>query len=109
VIKHHLNPERALDNYDFSQISPNIQTVNMLQNTQHALDQLAANRTAEIFSLQDVLLTDTQINDLAEFLQALTDPCVENRECLSKWIPDASDANPDELRINAIDENGKFL
>jgi cytochrome c peroxidase len=42
-------------------------------------------------------------------LQALTDPCVENRECLSKWIPDASDANPDALRINAIDENGNFL
>ncbi len=109
VIKHHLNPEQAVDNYDFSQIAPNIQAVDMLQNTQHALDQLAAKRTAGIISLQDVQLTDTEINDLAEFLQALTDPCVENRECLSKWIPDASDANPDALRINAIDENGNFL
>jgi len=39
----------------------------------------------------------------------LTDACVEDRECLGKWIPDASDENPDTLRINAIDGDGNFL
>jgi cytochrome c peroxidase len=109
VIKHHLNPQQAVDNYDYSQISPNVQAFDMLKNTQLALDQLAANRTAGIVSLEEVSLSETQINDLAEFLKALTDPCVENRACLGKWIPDASDSNPDTMRVNAIDENGNFL
>ena len=41
--------------------------------------------------------------------EVLTDPCVEDRECLGKWIPDATDSNPDTLRINAIDAQGNYL
>ena len=46
---------------------------------------------------------------LVAFLEVLTDPCIENRECLGKWIPDASDTNPDALRVNAIDGDGEYL
>lgn len=109
VIKHHLNPSQAIDNYDFGQISPNIQAFDMLVNTQNALDKLNMNRDAGIPSLQDVEYTDEQVSDIAAFLHALTDPCVEDRKCLSDWIPDASDSNPDAMRLNAVDDNGKFL
>lgn len=109
VVKHHLNPQSALDNYDFSQISPNIQASDMVTNTQKAIDKLVANRASGMTSLQDISLSDEQVSDLVEFLHALTDPCVEDRACMGQWIPDASDTNPDALRINAIDENGAFL
>lgn len=109
TVKHHLDPQAALDNYDFAQIAPNIQAVNMVVNTQSAIDKLDENRTAGMFSLQDVALEDEQIDYLVAFLEALTDPCVEDRACLSQWIPDASDSNPDALRINAVDENGNYL
>jgi hypothetical protein len=40
-------------------------------------------------------------------LRVLTDPCVEDRECLGRWFLDASATNPNFLRINAID--GQYL
>ena len=109
VVKHHSNPQMALDNFDFSQLAPNVQAVNMVANTQSAIDVLVANREAGLFSIQDVELTDEQVGYLVAFLEALTDPCVEDRACLSKWIPDASDTNPDTLRQNGFDDNGDFL
>ncbi|MDX1451677.1 MAG: cytochrome c peroxidase [Oleiphilaceae bacterium] len=109
AVRHHLNPQWALDNFDWSQLDPNLQASNMLENTQLAIDKLEANRALGIPSLQNVVLSDAQVNDLMAFLETLTDPCVENRACLSPWIPDASDSNPDAMRLNARDENGRFL
>ena len=109
AVRHHLDPQAALDNFDWLQLAPNIQATNMVANTQLAIDKLVANRAAGIMSLENVSLNDSQIADLMAFLEALTDPCVEDRACISQWIPDASDSNPDALRVNAIDENGNFL
>jgi len=109
AIRTHLNPQEELDNYDISQLDPNIQAVDMVINTQRSIDKLVANRAAGIASIEDISLSDTQVAELLAFIEALTDPCVEERECLSKWIPDASDTNPDALRINAIDGDGNYL
>jgi len=109
AIRTHLNPQEELNNYDFSQLDPNIQAVDMVINTQRAIDKLVANRADGLTSIEDISLTDTQVEELLAFLEVLTDPCVEDRECLSKWIPDASDTNPDTLRINAIDGDGNYL
>jgi len=49
------------------------------------------------------------VTDLVEFLKALTDPCVKDRDCLAPWIPDTGDTNPDGLRLNAIDNTGAVL
>ena len=81
----------------------------MVINTQLAIDKLVTNRADGITSIEDMSLTDSQIEELLAFLEVLTDPCVENRECLGKWIPDASDTDPDTLRINAIDGHGNYL
>ncbi|NQY88929.1 MAG: cytochrome-c peroxidase [Colwellia sp.] len=109
AIRTHLNPQEELNNYDFSQLDPNIQAVDMVINTQRVIDKLVANRADGLTSIEDISLTDTQVEELLAFLEVLTDPCVEDRECLSKWIPDASDTNPDTLRINAIDGDGNYL
>jgi cytochrome c peroxidase len=109
AIRTHLNPQTELNNYDFSQLAANIQAFDMQANTQHAIDKLVANRAQGMPSIEEFSLTDTEVAELLAFLEVLTDPCVEDRECLSKWIPDASDTNPDSLRINAIDVDGNYL
>ena len=110
MVGHMLNPAEAIANYDFSQLNPTIQATHMLTNTQLALDQLEANRTNNVAEVhQNVAFTDGDVTDLVGFLKTLTDPCVKDRDCLAPWIPDASDTNPDGLRLNAIDNTGNFL
>ena len=115
VIRHHLDPQAALNSYDFNQLEPSIvssgQTDDMQENTQNALNKLAANRLAGISSIEIVSLTDEQVGYLAEFLKTLTDPCVTNRDCLAPWITDkdSGDADPDNLRLDAYDINGASL
>lgn len=109
AIRTHLNPQEALNNYDFSELNPNIQAVDMVTNTQFAIDKLEANRADGMLGIEDTVLTDTQIAELLAFLEVLTDPCVEDRKCMEKWILDASDTNPDTLRVNAIDRDGNYL
>ena len=110
MVRHMLNPEEAIANYDFSQLNPTIQAADMLTNTQFALDQLELNRASNVDGVhRNVAFTEDDVTDLVEFLKALTDPCVKDRDCLAPWIPDASDTNPGGLRLNAIDNTGAFL
>lgn len=110
VVRHHLNPESSVSNYDTSQLEAGLQTDNLQYNTQNALAQLISHRLAgKEPVLQDVSLTENQIEDLLAFLDTLNDPCVSDRICLSLWTPSPFDLNPDGLRIIAIDANGEFL
>jgi len=111
VVRHHLNPQNAIDNYDYSQIDSSIDASDTATNTQLAMDTLTANRAAGIINpiIEDVSLTDAQVNQLVAFLKTLTDPCLQDRTCLSQWIPTAQDTNPDSLRVNGIDQNGGSL
>nr|WP_269809290.1 hypothetical protein [Enterovibrio nigricans] len=45
---------------------------------------------------------------MVAFLEALTDPCVKDRACMSPWIADQSD-NVDNLLLIATDVNGTPL
>ncbi len=109
VLRHHINPQQAINNYDFSQLEGSVQITHTVTNTQLAMDKLAQNRTNGLFSIQDISLNDNQVQDLLAFMLALTDPCVKDRACLASWIPDANDTDPDGLRLNAIDLNGNPL
>lgn len=113
IVRHHLDPQTAFNNYDINQLEASIvssgQTGDMQENTQNALDKLAANRLAGIASIENVSLTDEQVGYLVEFLKTLTDPCVTDRTCLAPWIPDTSGTGPDGLQLNAVDNNGDFL
>jgi cytochrome c peroxidase len=96
VVRHHLDPATAVENYDFTQLSqPGIQVNNMLTNTRKALAKLQQDAADGKPVIHTVALDDMQVNQLVEFLKTLTDPCVKSRECLSAWIPDEQlDADP---------------
>ncbi len=107
-----LNPADAIANYDFRQLDPtaNVQISNMLTNTQFALDQLEANRANNVADVhRDVEFTEDDVTDLVEFLKALTDPCVKDRDCMAPWIPDTADTGPDGLQLNATDNSGALF
>jgi cytochrome c peroxidase len=97
VIKHHLNSQQAIDNYDVNQLSQaGIQNLASMQtNTQKALD-------ATNFKGLNLDFTDEQVNDLVAFIKSLTDPCVKDPQCLAPWILDNSDtdADPNGDQIN---------
>jgi cytochrome c peroxidase len=111
IVRHHLNVEQSVAAFDFLQISQQgVQISNAVTNTQNAVNQLLANRAANKKNvLQNVNLSDSQVNDLITFLETLTDPCVEDRKCLSPWIINDNDPNPDNLRLIAVDADGNLL
>jgi len=112
VVRHHLNPSTAISNYDTSQLShTGIQNLDKLQsNTQKALDKLEDDRLAGKDVIQNVSLSDTQVDEVVEFLKALTDPCVKDRNCLAKWIVDpVNDVDPNGDQLEAVDNNGDLL
>lgn len=107
VVRHHLDPELAVSRYDYGQLDAGVQATQLLPNTRRALDQLARLQGEGKSLLQRVPLSDAEVADLLAFLHSLTDPCVEDRDCLAAWIPDGDD--PDGLRILAIDDAGRPL
>ncbi|MFT4787469.1 MAG: cytochrome c peroxidase [Paraglaciecola sp.] len=99
MIKHHFDPEKSIENYDFSleHLSQfnhiaalperaKIITTQVLQTFLSSPDvnQLVSTATPE----QDVLL-------LEAFLFSLTDPCIQTPTCIKKWLPTATDNGPD--------------
>jgi len=109
TVRHHLNPEQAIQNYDFTGVDPSIRVVNAKRYTQDALAQLKENREKGVTTVNDINFSDEQIDDLIAFLLALTDPCVKDRACLAPWIPDSNTPDPDGLRLNAVDEESNRL
>jgi cytochrome c peroxidase len=109
AVRHHLNPQTAIDNYDFSQLESSVQATNMKLNTQKAMDQLTANRAAGLFTIRDIELTDDEVADLLAFLETLTDPCIKDRTCMAPWIADCSVSDPDGLCLTGKDESGNSL
>ena len=96
VVRHHLNPQSAVSNYDAAQLSQvGLQSLDKVKvNTQKALDH-------SNFALREQRLSDDKVNDLVNFLNALTDPCTLSKGCLSPWILDEKDdpdPNGDQLK-----------
>jgi cytochrome c peroxidase len=110
VILHHLDPAAALDRYDWSlaDLDPGTQGENAEAHTRAALAQLEGLRAEGLSALPEIGLEDVDVDDLLAFLDALTDPCVEDPVCLAPWIP-AREPGPDSLRLNGVDEDGNAL
>ncbi len=112
TVRHHLDPAEALRNYDFTlgQLRQSaVQSLNARTNTLFALEQWETLRSSGSSLLQPVQLSDEQVADLLEFLHALTDPCVLDRDCLAPWIPSDDSVDPDHLRLHAVDVAGWTL
>ena len=101
IVQHHLNPALAVAVYDVTELDPAVQTQYLAFNTQRALSKLEENRKAGLPAIQNIKLTDQQVNDITSFLLTLTDPCVKSLACLTPWIPSDDDIDPDGLRLKA--------
>ncbi len=104
ITRHMLSPEQSARRYNPLQLKQNgINISDLEKNTQEILDS-GLDLTAK------PNLKDEDATYLVSFLKALTDPCVKNRACLSKWIPKTDEDDPDGMMLHAINgENGKFL
>ena len=109
TVRYHLNPAAAFSSYDVNKLDNNIQTTDMMINTQNALDHLTTLQNNAQTKLQNVDLSDGEVNQLLAFIKALTDPCVKDRACLAAWIPAENFDDPDGLRLNAVNQNGDLL
>jgi cytochrome c peroxidase len=111
MVFHHVNPAQAIDQYDFSlaDLDPGMQGQHAEANTRRALAQLESLRDAGDSKLAVLSLDEGDVADLVAFLEALTDPCVEDRACIDPWIAESSDAGPDNLQLNAVDNGGDGL
>jgi len=74
-----------------------------------ALEKLEKDRQENRTPLENIELTGQDVSAILAFLSSLTDPCVEDRDCLDAWIPGDDDADPDGLRVNAFDKDGNLL
>lgn len=104
ITKHMLSPIESAMTYQTRQLNQkNINTENTRNNTQEAIDS-----GVDLIAKSNV--TEKDVKHLVNFLKALTDPCVKDRECLSKWIPDSNDNDPDGLMLHAVStKTGKLL
>lgn len=109
VVRHHADPRTAIENYDYSQLAAGIQTDNMVVNTGFALDQLDALRAAGTSRLPEITLSDADVMRITAFLESLTDPCLTDIQCIGRWVPSATDTDPDGMRVRAIDRLGNPL
>lgn len=128
VVRHYINPDRAVEDYfeergrrgeqrngicrldqfetiqDCQELYPNA-----FSNSQAAVTKLQQEQNSGTSRLaRGIRLNDTQVDQLVAFLEALTDPCVEDRDCLAPWIPAESEA-ADEHQLNAINRTGNAL
>lgn len=108
IVAHMVNPDKSVENYDFTQLDANVKVDHTIENTSYALAQLNANRESGVSKHQNVNATDTEIQEIVAFLKTLTDPCVKDRTCIGKWIPE-NVAGPDGKQLNAENADGNLL
>lgn len=108
IIRHHLDPWRALADFDTGKLDPRIQTQHMRAHTQQALNRLGVAYAAGRSRLPHAHLNERQVAQLVAFLQTLTDPCVKEPACLARWLP-REQLDPDRLRLYPHDQTGQSL
>ena len=122
VITHHLNPSDAVDDYfaaggqcsNLAQLTDgstceDISSNDAEVNTRLALTMLENYQTNGLSSLVNANLGVQAVSDLVSFMEALTDPCLEDSACIGQWIPETSDNTIDGNQLDAVDANSSPL
>lgn len=120
MVAHYSNPAIAIDEWfdrggvcgveqfrgmvDCALLYPNARA-----NSVRALQQLQANRNNGDSLFLDANLSILQEADLVSFLEALTDPCVEDPSCMRPWVATPGRFGPDGMQLNGVDINGEAL
>ena len=82
AVRHHLDPETSLRNYDVTQLDPSLRGT--FQKDPEVLTAILANLDPLVS--KPLRLTDAEVNELLTFLEALTDPAAAD---LRSNIPDS--------------------
>ena len=120
VVMHYVNPNNAVNDFfndggwcDLAQYNNVANCASLYpfaqQNSQAALQKLNDERDRGISDFQSPRLNRNEVDQLVSFLEALTDPCIDNRTCLEDWIADENLDNPDDQILIAVDRNGTRL
>ena len=120
VVAHYSDPDVAIDDWfdrggvcgveqfstmpDCAALYPDTRANSVL-----ALQALEAGRGAGDNLFVNADLTEPEQSDLVAFLEALTDPCVEDPDCMSPWVADPQGRGPDGRQLNGVDRNGAPL
>ena len=120
VIDHHVDPHEKVAQFFSAGAWCQLDQFASVPDCHDAYDEAARNTAAALVkvarerklggpaALPEVSLTGTQRKQIVAFLLTLTDPCVTERECLSPWIADPSEA-ADSHQLNAVDFQGNVL
>ena len=105
TIRHHLNVDTSLAQYDYTLASLSqyqyvpVDSDRIKSLVDRALLVLKTSDEWDLLSHENV--NEDHVEHLAEFLKALTDPCVKSKACMDKWIPSNTDKGPDNNRLLA--------
>ena len=108
VVKHHLDPQAALDAFDPATI-PQASADDFDRNILEITDFLAVSGRGIASFREPLEYSDSQVDELVAFLEALTDPCVTDRACLGPWIADPELDDVDGQLLVAVDADGAPL
>lgn len=90
VIKHHVNPKESLTHYDYGLSTLNQRGIKSERSKEFSFKALAK-LDKDIINNRSILprlsMTPAEVSDIVEFLNALTDPCIEKISCLLPWVP----------------------
>lgn len=85
LIRYHANPAAGIETFDFDlEHLPQISQHGDAYANAKALTETALEHASELLPHRSP--TDEEVDQLVAFLGALTDPCVQSRECLQPWI-----------------------
>ncbi|MCI2285062.1 hypothetical protein L3081_18755 [Colwellia sp. MSW7] len=104
-VKHSVNAKQSIEQFNNIVISqPGMQNLDMV--VEYAQKAIASDN----FEGSEPDLTEQDIEDLVSFLNALTDPCITDRECMMPWIlEDGENQDPNGDQVIAIDQHGEVL
>ncbi|KKD60573.1 cytochrome C peroxidase [Grimontia sp. AD028] len=120
VLRHYNNPRNTVDDFfdddelcDLPQFE-NVSGCTSLypdarQNSFRALNKLDDEQDEGTSLFGNININGNERNQLEAFLNALTDPCVRDRDCMSPWIADEVADNPDDNVLIATDQFGSPL
>lgn len=88
VVRHMLNPEKALHDYDAFTLSGE----DLIMSEPKQFNKQMKNLNNQRFTPQRYQSKDVQA--IIAFLHTLTDPCVKKPKCLAPWLPDGFVTQP---------------
>jgi cytochrome c peroxidase len=108
VVRHHLDPQAAANRYEPATV-PLAAADDFEANTNEMVSFLGTSNRVIPYFRAPFEHSDQDVEDLAAFLETLTDPCVLDRECLAPWIADPATDDVDGHLLVAVDDENNPL